>query len=302
MIKMKRFFIPIMMAALLMTACGHRTSSNAADSDSVAVDTVFAVDSIGQMREDTMAMVKISIAWPKGSNEPLCASIRRYICEQLAAGLTMEGKPDVILYKDGKTAVKATLDKHYRNLVADRTDTIGGANYDGMQFSFAQSINLLEETDTYVTYCETTEGFLGGAHGSATGTGITFRKSDGKRIGYHTEFNRQTEQFEMKDQTLFSKPQSAALAALIKEGVRSYFQEFQDSKVTDKDLLGNLIGVNSVDSIPLPSNPPYFTKNGLAFIYQQYEIAPYAAGMINFDIAYDKIRPLLTKDAQQLIK
>jgi hypothetical protein len=59
--------------------------------------------------------------------------------------------------------------------------------------------------------------------------------------------------------------------------------------------------VNDVNRIPLPSAAPAFTKKGLAFIYQQYEIAPYAAGMVNFDIAYDKIRPFLTAEAQALL-
>ena len=43
-----------------------------------------------------------------------------------------------------------------------------------------------------------------------------------------------------------------------------------------------------------------YTKQGLTFVYQQYEIAPYAAGLINFDIPYDKVLPLLTKDAASL--
>ena len=62
-----------------------------------------------------------------------------------------------------------------------------------------------------------------------------------------------------------------------------------------------LIGVDDVNNIPLPSAPPTFTRQGLSFVYQQYEIAPYAAGMINFNIPYKKILPFLTDDAAQLI-
>ena len=71
---------------------------------------------------------------------------------------------------------------------------------------------------------------------------------------------------------------------------------------TDDALKDMLISVDDVNRIPLPSAAPSFTKKGLAFIYQQYEIAPYAAGMINFDLPYDKVRPYLTKEAAELIK
>ena len=47
---------------------------------------------------------------------------------------------------------------------------------------------------------------------------------------------------------------------------------------------------------------PTFTKKGLAFVYQQYETAPYAAGMVCFDIPYQQVLPLLTPDAAELVE
>jgi len=35
--------------------------------------------------------------------------------------------------------------------------------------------------------------------------------------------------------------------------------------------------------------------------YQQYEIAPYAAGMPSFVLTYQEVRPYLTKEALQLL-
>lgn len=294
-----------MMAALLMAACGHRASkAGPAEGDSTVVGSdVFATDSISREKTDTAVSVKVSIHWPSAGNDSLTASIRSYICEEIAAGLTMEGHPDVVLYKDGQTAVDSTVSQQFRYLMDGFMESkANGIPFDGMQYSYQLRIFKLEETDTYVTYICNSEGFQGGAHGYATSSGLTFRKSDGRRIGYHTEFNRKTLQTEIRDQTLFGKPQSPQLAALIREGVRSYFQSFQDSTITDAELLDELIGVNSVDSIPLPSCPPYFTRQGLCFCYQQYEIAPYAAGMINFDIDYAKVRPLLSKEAASLLK
>jgi hypothetical protein len=91
------------------------------------------------------------------------------------------------------------------------------------------------------------------------------------------------------------------LRNLIKEGLRSYFQDNQETPISDADLKDYLLYDASVDNLPLPQFPPYFTADGLAFVYQQYEIAPYAAGMPSFTIPYDDIRPLLTDEAACLI-
>ena len=54
--------------------------------------------------------------------------------------------------------------------------------------------------------------------------------------------------------------------------------------------------------LPLPATDPWLTKKGVSFIYQQYEIAPYAAGMPSFVLAYDDIRPYLTEDAAKMLR
>ena len=294
-----------MMAALLMTACGHRTSNgNTTGSDSVAADTVpFATDSIYKEREDKNVSVKVTLCWPKEGVDALCKSIRRYLSEQLSTALVMEGKPDVKFFDDGTAAAEATVSRVYKELLSSWQESKADSlPVDDMQYSYAFKAMVLENTDSYVTVCCQNETFMGGAHGSFTAYGLTFRKSDGKRIGYHTAYNRATEKYDLKDQALFKDPQSKQLAALIKEGVRSYFKECGQTVDTDEQLKDELIGIDDVNSIPLPSTPPYFMKGKLAFAYQQYEIASYAAGIINFDIPFEKVKPFLTPEAAALIK
>ncbi len=312
---MKTRHITIMMAALLMAACGHRASQQGAtDSDSssfsgssvtISVDSediAFTTDSIGLEREDTMVSVKVAIDWPSGSNEALVTSIRHYICEQLAGSPMQEGKPEVKQYADGHQATEAFIKNHYKELFDMCQEAKAERGFwEDMQYSSHVHVFKLEETERYVTYLSLSEGFLGGAHGYATSSGTTFSKISGKQIGYNTEYNSEKEAFEMSQQTLFSNPKSAQLAALLKQGVFSYFKQFEDDLTTDEQLKDMLLNVEDINHIPLPSASPYFTKDGLLFIYQQYEIAPYAAGMINFDIPYDKIRPFLTPEAQALI-
>jgi len=299
---MKKTFIYIMMAALL-TACGHRASNGAStDGDSTAVSTSFQTDSIGIEREDSMAIVKVSVQWPTSGSDSLVTAIRRYVCEELQISMVQEGQPEFHYYDDGQKAVQALVDTVYNELTASWEEAKSDGIPTDMTYSCYVKVFKVEETDLYVTYLSNHEGFLGGAHGYASSSYQTFRKRDGLRIGYKTKFNRETEQFERQNQNLFKDPQSPQLAHLIKEGVRSYFQDGEQEVTTDEQLKDMLLNVDNVDSIPLPSSAPSFTKQGLTFVYQQYEIAPYAAGLINFDIPYDKVLPLLTKDAASLVK
>ena len=292
-----------MMVALL-SACGHRASQQGAEeTDSVAVAPEFQTDSICVERDDSIASVTISIDWPTSGSDSLTQSIRQYLCEELASSLVQEGEPTVKYYDNPLDAVKTTADHRYEELAASWKELQSNIHegMEGMEFSFSLRSMLLENAERYVTYLTKSEGFQGGAHGFAAAAGQTFRKSDGKRIGYKTVYNDKTETFEQQDQTLFKNPKSPQLYALIKEGVRSYFKEFDEPVATDEQLKDMLISVDDINRIPLPSAPPTFSKKGLAFLYQQYEIAPYAAGMVNFDIPYDKIRPFLTPEAAALI-
>lgn len=308
---MKHLFMTIAMAAAC-TACGHRaTTDSSVDADSVSVDStalaaeeaayVLKTDSIGMEHEDSTVMVSISTDWPTAGSNTLVENIQRYICEEMATSIGDE-KPKVIITADGHKVVNATFTRYQQALTTMRTEAQQEGYADGMQYSYHLYIFMLEANSRYVTYQCNAEGFLGGAHGFATASGQSFSATTGQPIGYETHYNFEKEAYDIKNQTLFKTPLSPKLYALIKEGIRSYFQESDHQPLTDEELKDVLINVDDVNRIPLPSAAPAFTKDGLSFVYQQYEIAPYAAGMVNFNIAYDKVLPFLTKEAAELIK
>ena len=299
---MKSLFIIIAMAAML-TACGHRASTdNSEDADSVSVDTIetFKVDSIGIERKDSTAEVFVYVDWPVDGDEILVKAIKKYICEELAARPNQEEQPKANYTDDGKKAVSETMKEMYTSLSEDwkdmREEGYGGET----PHSYYLNVFVVENNDHYITYISNSEGYMGGAHGFAICTGMTFNKKTGRRIGYRTEYDAKKETYIVKEQTLFKDVDSASFRKIIKEGVRSYFKEYESVR-TDAELKDLLLGVDNVNRIPLPSTPPYFTKQGLYFGYQQYEIAPYAAGMPGFLVPYDKIRPYLTEEAAELI-
>jgi hypothetical protein len=201
---------------------------------------------------------------------------------------------------NGQTIVDKCVKTIYKDLHNQWLD-LHKEGLSGMTLSSYKKLFKLEETETYVTYMCNTEGYLGGAHGYATSAGCIFSKQSGRAIGYESQYDEQRDVWKQLNQRLFKDPKGIHLRNLIKEGLRSYFQDNQETPISDADLKDYLLYDASVDNLPLPQFPPYFTADGLAFVYQQYEIAPYAAGMPSFTIPYDDIRPLLTDEAACLI-
>lgn len=114
-----------------------------------------------------------------------------------------------------------------------------------------------------------------------TVAGTTFRKSDGRRFGWE----------------MFRSDATQQLRELVKKGLMTYFKV-----KTDNELQGMLLDQNNMNYLPLPVTQPYMTKDGVKFIYQSYEIAPYAAGQPSFTLPYAQAWPLMTTAAQQMIK
>ena len=71
---------------------------------------------------------------------------------------------------------------------------------------------------------------------------------------------------------------------------------------SDDELMDVLQLMNPEMGIPFPETEPYFTKDGLFFPYQQYEICSYAQGMPSFTIPYDKLGKYLNTTGKNLIK
>ena len=298
---MKRTFIYIMMAAAF-SACGHRVStadSAEADSayiDSTKVDSVVAevkpallIDTIRIERSDSMAEVSMNIQWPTGGNEALVKRVRQFICD--ICGIKDKD------FKGTKADFKDIVDVEYNGLVESWNGTYEDG--DGPSFTSAAEVEQLVEMPAFVTFYGEHSSYTGGAHGMAGHVGKTFRKSDGKVIGYETDYD---DHFNIvhKGDNLLKDMKSPKLYALIKAGVLSYFKACGQAMKDDAEL-ADYLQVDDINRIPLPANAPYFSKTGVVFCYTQYEIAPYAAGIITFEIPYSKISPFLTNEAKELI-
>ncbi len=148
-------------------------------------------------------------------------------------------------------------------------------------------ISKVAETSTYVTYQMKAYDEVGGAHGSFTSYHLNISKLTNKPI-------------EMTIDSCLTR----ALQQILQKGVEHYFKECgdEDFKISSIYEYLDLLGTNgSYHLIPLPTNTPYIEGDSLCFVYQQYEIAPYAAGLVSFNVALKDIKPYVRQEVKDLI-
>lgn len=257
------------LATLVMFSCnGNKaTASEQLQTDSVVYN-----------HSDKRMEVRIVFDYPTAGNQYLKNSIAEYISEQLGATYMgpLENKDSLLQHYVAGT-------KKYLN------DNIEELGLDADQMvSWSADIRKDCETDKYVTYTCGIYQYLGGAHGIGNMSGMTFRKSDGRRFGS-----------EILKQSVYG---DRSFNTILKEGMKDYFQEFDGKRMTDQELQESIVGTDcTVDFLPLPKTAPYLTKEGVMIIYQPYELFSYAAGCVRFVVPFDKIKPYLNAEVIKML-
>ena len=150
------------------------------------------------------------------------------------------------------------------------------------KYEYDFSLIKTDETDRYVVFVNEDYVYLGGAHGGIVGQGpLTFNKKTGELVENFLEPGC------LKD-----------IQPLLRKGIAEYLSSDGD-EISLEEVEEYLMTENGM--IPFPGWTPFPAENGLGFLYQQYEIAPYALGMPGFTIPYDDILPFLTEEAKALL-
>lgn len=258
--------ITMAIAAAMVSCSGNKTASEQ-----------FKTDSVKFEQEDTVATISLKADFATQGNAILTNAIAEYISEQLGGtytGTLTNGDSIVNYYGNAQRDCILHLRKEYGPSA-------------GAPYFFGCEIKKDHETSKYVTYTTYTETYLGGAHGTHSLNGVTFRKTDGRRFGGEMLRNTDSEEFR----------------ALIKNGLMRYFNDDTTLSVkTDSELKACLLIEDDVNYLPLPRTAPYLTKDGVTFVYQSYEIASYAAGIPQFTVSYRDIAPYLTSTAKCLFE
>ncbi len=271
----------ICLLGLCVCSCKHNLDTNKFDNitslaqittGDIQTDSIVIMDSMRQY--GIMSKVKVEAEFPVGGNFFLVNSIREWMTEEL--GGTFTGTPD-----NGKAMLTHYAQQVLKDLndLTEDCDWMDSTSREEMVFDTEIQLSKIFENDQFVTYQYHNIGYSGGAHGWNLAYGQTFRKSDGRRIDY----------------SFFQNDKQFKLTQLVQQNIiKQYFEG-------DSSAFNNGLTLDPYETFPLPVNPPYFTKDGVAFIYQQYEIAAYAIGMPSCDIPYSTIEPYLTQTGKQLI-
>lgn len=276
------------MALMALAGCTSRASKSgtaAAEQDSVQQTAAFATDSIAFCEQkDSTLKCSVVVDYPSG-DDSLSVGVRRYVAGELARlflpTMQEEDEPAAV-FKGTKEDGKALVDfygklnfGYLKSQYAELKDFgIAGLSYD-------LSIRKTGETDRYLTYETSCYVFLGGAHGSAVCYPVNIVRSTGKVLAATVD-------------TLKQK----ALQPILRRGVKEYISKAENRKIKDRDLQNMLFVEHGI--IPLPATVPVLTPEGLRFVYQQYEIGPYALGMVEFTVPYADVKSYLTPEVAEL--
>ena len=227
-------------------------------------------------QDSTLIQVDMDIDWPKSTGKNIVSvnAVRDWLQEHLSSlnqyKKIYEGNID-----DASALVKFYGDSYKEAFEQSNEFPAPALTY---ELSFKKNF----ENSKCVTFMYALDVYLGGAHGSRTDYGITFRKSDGKI---------------MRDFLTLADVTDDGLNKLIKKGLMDYWG------LSDEEMLYEYCWENSVSKYyaAQPHTPPCFVKDGILFCYQEYEIAAYAAGAPSFVVPYSEIKKYLTPSAQALI-
>lgn len=273
-----------------------QVSATQADSLQVAgeVASNLVVDSlVSEAEQDSSVSCRIVIDYPLG-RDSLATAVRNYLCQEL-------GNHYLPLINDEGNAKKYPKYSPNANKDQNLVEFYGNGNFNYLQDQYKEMTSNIEDkdfkpqlnyevkikktddNDRYVTFRTTTYAYLAGAHGSAVDYSVNISKARKKPVT-----------------TIVNKQKLKKIQPILRQGVLDYLNADAEEKIHDENLNDYLFIDKGI--IPLPTRTPYLTKDGVHFIYQQYEIGPYAMGMVEFTVPYTKIKPFLTEEALKLCK
>lgn len=289
-----------LVASIMMGCKASSTKAQAANDvkEAQAADTLVVSTDSCILQEGEIVQCAISVDYPTEPNE-LSKNIRTILNEELANLYLGNMNGDQIekqeSYKgdlaNGNLVIEKYSKDNFAYLKSQMKDLKDADPRADANMSYDIRLNKEAETDSYVTYHCFSYVYLAGAHGSTFERSFNIVKATGKKLSQVVDTAR------VKD-----------LQPILRKGVLSYLnqqsgnesQTENEEQITDAQLNDYLFIENGI--IPLPSSSPYLAKDGVHFIYQQYEIGPYVMGLVSFTVPLEKIKPYLTGEALKLLK
>lgn len=253
---------------LTLSSCWNNTTSEKNEPDKIVYDTLNFEKMDSTFSTHAQASFTANIIYPKQGPENLKRNIKEWTNEQLGG-----------YYTYSLDTLEHVVDYYADMLIKNAIEELDEYAERNVSYTYDWVIQPVYETPRSISYQVYNYNFTGGAHGGRYITYATFRKYDGRIFGWDM----------IKHDSIY------AVREMIRENIKTYFKV-----KTDEELKQYLFDGTNAYLFPLPVTPPVLTEEGVQFVYQQYEIAPYAAGNPTCTIPYEQIYSSLTSTAQQL--
>ncbi len=289
----------------------HGGSGEATDSleveDSLQFCTASYQDTLrfegDSMTENTVVEQDMQVDFPVPESEgPLADSIRVWLVAQVQSHYESEQASEgevhsvnhLRVYKVGEEQefVEAYAREGMKLMTDFAKQGIAEGFFASQSNDYKASVCLV--TDKFVTYETGYYVYTGGAHGGFISGGVTFRSSDGCKMGWN----------------LIDPAKYDVFIAHVKKDLCRYFDFEHEGKqpISEEALMEELQLWDDPDTpenelkygLPLPAAPPCIVRDGISYVYQQYEIAAYACGLPSGVIPFDVIKDCLTPEALEL--
>lgn len=256
-----------------VSSCGNGKSMGESDAGQnkdveFSVDTVEWSDSV--VVGDRASVVSAIAVYPIMKSNAT-DSINAWISQCLMPKSNVSGSIVDVVKKAGESAIDS-IKSDFSSLEKDGFDN-------PMPEEYKWNIGPDHVGSKYVTYKSVSYVYQGGAHGASIYAASTFGLPSGKVWGYN----------------MLNASDLAKVRALVIEGLQTYFKVDSVGALKENLLVGP-------DEVTLPQTPPCLTVSGMEFVYQQYEIAPYAAGMPKCVVPYSAIEQYMVPEARELLK
>lgn len=269
---MRNLLIVLAVLAASVSSCVTGGKGNKG-TEELRMDSIAYSDSV--VVNGNRAQCSLSVDFPVAGPDSLVGLIRTWIGDKLVS------IQDSVVKKDSAEIVTLALDGKGSELLKKATEkflddskstflTLPDKVEYPQDYTYIGDVRKVFSNDDYITLTYSSYVFLGGAHGGSVLCGQTFDIRDAKLLGWN----------------IFRQSSHGELIALIKENLMSQYFDVKTEEELASQLLVPLAG------LPLPVSVPYITSEGITFVYQQYEIAPYSAGMPKCTIPFSELRSL----------
>lgn len=180
-------------------------------------------------------------------------------------------------------AIMAEFERREQSFRENLADTIEWAKQDtlvtdsGMSYSEESGYGTERNDGRVLSFSVGTSGFEGGAHGYYMNYGLNFDAETGQVLAIED----------------IAQDMAAFQEICVQEMLRQCEDLRAQGLLFDEDILEGVGGLQEILAGKMEGEEWYFTEDGVRFISNIYEIAPYAAGNFQFDIPYEKINETL---------